>query len=41
MNKPDKLLINNKITIKECFNKLNKTQEKLLIVINKVKISLE
>ena len=37
MNKPDKLLINNKITIKECFNKLNKTQEKLLIVINKSK----
>ena len=31
------LLINNKITIKECFNKLNKTQEKLLIVINKSK----
>ena len=37
MNKPDKLLINNKLTIKECFNKLNKTQEKLLIVTNKSK----
>ena len=35
MNNPSKILIKNSISIKKCFEILNKTEEKLLIVINK------